>query len=316
MQALQKHLKEKAEEFSRHPFFARLERPAPLAEVICFPALLTFWVMGFQDALRLNTSLVTDPVLRPIAQRHRREDRGHDAWFLQDLQLIDGELPDLRWLFSEEHWVTREMTYGMLAETFRAQEDIERIVVVIAFEEAGHVFFSRIVRYFEHAGVAGALRYFASSHFEIEQSHDLHGDQTTQAINAIELSPASYDRCRDAVDRCFARFVTLFDDIEAKLEARHFEAELHPCGVQRLWNAVGTSTAWKAASLTDLNRAPSAGPLRRRPGPYSQPGPPSRVPAGSPGGPPAYMSRTTSVTGRAQQMSTSASAGGSSGSGE
>ncbi|MBL7499066.1 hypothetical protein I6A84_15455 [Frankia sp. CNm7] len=204
--------------FGGHPFFVRLERPAPLSEILPFPTLLTFWVMGFQDALRLNAGMMTEPRFQAMARQHVREDSGHDLWFLRDLELIDGSLPDLRILFGEEHWAAREMTYGLLSDLILAEDDVERTVVVLAIESVSEIFLERIVPYFQGAGVERALRYFATNHSEVEKDHELRDLDTREMLDAIELSPSAEARCRSAVDRCYARFEDLFDRIDKKIE--------------------------------------------------------------------------------------------------
>ena len=67
-------------------YFQLLQRPGTLSDVEIMGQGLSFFVLSFQDMLRLNAALVTDPRLADIANEQRRDDAGHDVWFLDDLR--------------------------------------------------------------------------------------------------------------------------------------------------------------------------------------------------------------------------------------
>jgi hypothetical protein len=200
--------------FSKHAFFERLHRQEPLDQILPFARALTFWVMGFQDALRINTGLITEPMLKRIARHHMSEDSGHDRWFLEDLRVIAGTIPNTEELFDKPHQATREVTYSLLAESYRAEADIERIVLLVTYESSGHVFFPNIVDYFKKCGIEPALKYFAQTHLDVEKNHEIVEQQMQDTLRGIELSPATRVRCNAAVDRCYAAFARLFDALE------------------------------------------------------------------------------------------------------
>ena len=221
MKAIYNHVAQCQVAFAKHPFFARLRRDEPLARVLPFARALTFWVMGFQDALRINTALITEPALKRIARHHLHEDSGHDRWFLDDLRLIDGSVPDIDELFGISLQVTREVTYSLLAESYRAKEDIERIALLITYESTGHVFFPEIVGYFKRAGIETSLKYFAQTHLDVETNHEIVEQQMQDILNAIKLPARTRTRCVESVNRCYAAFTRMFDHIEKTIRSDH-----------------------------------------------------------------------------------------------
>jgi hypothetical protein len=218
MKTVNHHIDMRKMMFADHEFFARLERHEALARVLPFARELTFWVMGFQDALRINTALITDATLKRVARHHLSEDSGHDRWFLEDLLLLSGTVPDTDELFGRPHQTTREATYSLLAESYRAQEDIERIVLLMTYESTGQVFFPKIVEYFKRSGIESVLKYFAQTHLDVEKNHELVENQMQGTLNAIELPQLTRERCIQAVDRCYDAFSRLFDHLDEVIE--------------------------------------------------------------------------------------------------
>jgi hypothetical protein len=163
-----------------------------------FAPALHFWVMAFQDLLRINEAQVSDPTLRVIASRHRGDDAGHERWYLSDLEVLRGprDLDDR---------ATRDASYALVAEVYRATTDAERIVLLLALEAAGHVFFQAIV---DRCSIPN-LRYFARSHFAVEQAHDLFNGKTRETLACLELGDAA-PAARQLVDRVFATFEAMF----------------------------------------------------------------------------------------------------------
>ncbi|HVE82774.1 MAG TPA: iron-containing redox enzyme family protein [Myxococcales bacterium] len=204
--------------FGVHPFLQRLEKNEPLRHVLPFASYLTFWVMTFQDVLRLNESKVEDPSIQLMSRHHRAEEAGHDRWFLADLLKIEGANPDLRDVFSSPHTATRDAAYTLMAEVFTARTDDERIVLLLALESTSHVFFEKIASYFERQGVSAALQYFARHHIDAEEQHEIFEVKMMDKLQRRALEPSVRQRCLDLVDRCFAAFDLLFDGLEERLD--------------------------------------------------------------------------------------------------
>ena len=216
MQSVQQYLVEKQAELAAHPFFGRLERSRGSNQELAFASGLTFWVFTFQDVLRLNESRVTDPVLAEVARHHRAEDRGHDAWFLQDVELLDPTPRDVPWLFGKKQAHTRDAAYALMAEVFRATNDHVRIALLLTLESAGHVFFERVAEYVHATGMTDQLRYFSHHHLEVEKDHAMFEGET-KAVLESELPADVRAEALAMVDRCYQAFTQLFDGLEARL---------------------------------------------------------------------------------------------------
>jgi len=214
MKKIQAHIADQQLGFALHPLFARLRRNDPLREVLPFLSHLSFWVMAFQDVLRLNESRFHDPTLKKIARHHRSEDAGHDKWFLADLLKIEGQNPDMRALFSSQHAATRDATYALVSEVYRAGSDYERIVLLLSLESTGHIFFEAIAAYFERMGVTQSLQYFSRHHIDVEKSHEVFEHQMHAFLDTIVLPEGENASCCALVDRAYQAFTLMFDHFE------------------------------------------------------------------------------------------------------
>jgi hypothetical protein len=217
MKEILEHLEFKQAQFGLHPFLRRLDRNEPLRQVLPFASYLTFWVMVFQDILRLNDRRVGDPALKKMSRHHRAGDAGHDRWFLADLVKIEGSYPDVREVFSASHASTRDTAYSLMSEVYVAQSDAERVVLLLSVEYTAHVFFEKIASYFERQGVMVALQYFARHHIEVEKQHSLFEEQMTRQLREMVLEPQVKERCLQLVDRAFLAFNQMLDGLERRV---------------------------------------------------------------------------------------------------
>lgn len=218
MEAIRDHIERKQEEFMRHPFFDLLERLDSLEDVRCFVPEMTFWVMGFQDILRLNEERVSDPFLRKVARHHRLEDAGHEQWFLHDrAYMCGGGSPDedTGWLFGKENQSARDLVYALLAEVYKSEDELLNIVLLLVMESTGHVFFDKIVQQMKKIGEDKNLRYFSSSHLKVEQGHALFEEEMERGLAARPVSASVRRDALALVDRSYGAFVTLFDGLAA-----------------------------------------------------------------------------------------------------
>lgn len=213
MRVLKQRIAERQEIFRRHPFFARLESGRSFEAVMSFAPHLMFWVMAFQDILRLNYELIRDPKLRRIAAHHRREDAGHEQWYLDDLRALGFADRDVSLLFGAEHAATRAAAYGLVSEVYRASDDRVRLALVLTVESAGHAFFEQIAPYVEQHGGGCRLRYFAKSHLDVEHSHNVFSEDTAEAIDQLVLTDELREEAEGMVERAFYAFIAMFDAI-------------------------------------------------------------------------------------------------------
>ncbi|MGQ0505492.1 MAG: hypothetical protein ACT4TC_09245 [Myxococcaceae bacterium] len=220
MKTIWEHIGKRQAKFAGHLFFAWLERAHRLDSLAAFAPALTFWPLAFQDLLRLNEMHAKDPRIRSIVHHHRLEDAGHEQWFLEDLGALDKRQHDPRWLFSEENAAGRDASYAILSEVFRAQDDRQRIVLLLTLESAGQVFFSSVVSYVERTGHASELKYFSRDHLRIEQGHSMFSDGApSDALPSFELSEHHRKEGRKVVDRVYSTLEALLDELLPRIAA-------------------------------------------------------------------------------------------------
>jgi hypothetical protein len=171
---IQRHIRRRQVVFERHRLFAFLSRRPDVRLLSAIAPVLTFWVMTFQDILRINHKRVVDPDIQRIAYHHKREDAGHDGWFLHDLALVDPGTHDVAWLFGNAHAEVREATFALAAELFRVEGDRLRLVLLLTLESTGHVFFRNMVSFVERSRCKTPLRYFSRSHLAVEEAHSMY----------------------------------------------------------------------------------------------------------------------------------------------
>lgn len=204
--------------FSRHRFFSRLDGEGSLEQVRAIAPRLIFFVLSFQDVLRLTRVLSTDSQFEAFAKTHEAEDRGHDLWFLDDLRQLGVER-DLNWAFSEEHAATRDIGYALVSLIITATHDATRLAVLLALEAAGAQFFGRIIGFLERIGQDAGLSYFARSHQHIEQNHDLFDARSHAKLGSLPVPPGAAEEVRRAVEKTFQEMARLGDEAEASVIA-------------------------------------------------------------------------------------------------
>jgi hypothetical protein len=211
MKLVELYISTKQAEFANHSFFPKLEARLEYPQVLSFAPELTFWVMAFQDILRLNAVFTRDAEIRQIVRHHRAEDAGHERWFLHDLATMNVTAPDVAGIFGRRHTPTRDAAYALVAEVFRTTDDRLRLVLIKTLESAGHIFFERVSRVVERLGRTSLLKYFSLNHLEVEKNHEVFEREMGEKISAIRLSPRVRAQAQDLVDRCYAAFRSMFD---------------------------------------------------------------------------------------------------------
>ena len=209
-------LEELAKAFSELTYIRLLEQPGTRSDVEIMGKGLAFFVMSFQDMLRLNASCMKDPTLAQIAKGQRHDDAGHDVWFANDLSQLQ-IVPDMRWLFGTEHQQTRDTSYQIMAEILRAESDHARLAVGLALEATGGVYFSRVHKFITDLGLDAGLSFFSKHHWDVEQSHEVFGDETQRQLEAIALSPRERVRAIEAAERTFRAVTHMCEELSRKM---------------------------------------------------------------------------------------------------
>ncbi|MCC5792880.1 MAG: hypothetical protein JJT82_09790 [Legionellaceae bacterium] len=220
MKMIETYIESKQQEFMGHPFFALLEKMENIEEISTFVPELTFWAMTFQDILRINEERVRDPYLKKIARHHRLEDAGHEKWFLHDKKLIaslaknqEADKEDVRWLYSKDCQLTRDAAYAIMSEIYKAEDERINIALLLTLESSGHVFFEKVVQQVKKTGQDKNLKYFSSSHLEVELAHAMFEEEMEKQLFAIKLPIEVRREGLKMVDRCYAAFHRMFDGL-------------------------------------------------------------------------------------------------------
>lgn len=213
MSDVQAVIEARRRQLDQKPLWRALDSSSNVDDVRAIAPQGAFYVFGFQDMLRLTQELVVDPELREIATNLRGEDAGHEDWFVWDLGQLGLEL-DAVWLFGEEHRVTRDVTYGLIGQLLRAEDDRVRVVFPLVLEAAGSLFFRRVVALLHRAGFDRPLRYFARSHQEAEEEHDIFSDAGSATLAGISFDPVSHEAAVQLVHACFDYFERFMDHLE------------------------------------------------------------------------------------------------------
>lgn len=220
MKTIQAYIDSKQQEFMNHPFFETLNKLDSLEEISYFVPELTFWAMTFQDILRINEERVKDPYLKKIARHHRLEDAGHEKWFLHDKKYMGGlssnkscNRDDVAWLFSKESQLTRDAAYSILSEVYKADDEILNIILLLTLESSGHVFFEKVVKQVKKAGEDQNLKYFSSSHLEVELAHAIFEEEMEKNLFDRKVPVNVRREALKLIDRCYGAFNKMFDGL-------------------------------------------------------------------------------------------------------
>ncbi|MDX1836742.1 hypothetical protein DIZ81_00015 [Legionella taurinensis] len=220
MKTIQLYIDSKQQEFMNHPFFEVLEQLKSLEEISYFVPELTFWAMTFQDILRLNEERVTDPYLKKVARHHRLEDAGHEKWFLHDKKYMSAvshdkccSHDDVAWLYSKETQLTRDAAYSIMSEIYKTDDEILNIALLLTLESSGHVFFEKVVKQVKKTGEDKNLKYFSSSHLEVEMAHALFEEEMERKLFERPVSVHTRREALKMIDRCYDAFNKMFDGL-------------------------------------------------------------------------------------------------------
>lgn len=220
MKTIELYLDSKQNEFMHHPFFSLLEELNSLREISYFVPELTFWAMTFQDILRINEERIKDPYLKKVARHHRLEDAGHDKWFLSDKKYMSKlgndnycSFNDVAWLYSKDSQLIRDAVYAIMAELYKIEDELLSVVLLLTLESSGHVFFEKVVKQVRKTGEDKNLKYFSSSHLEVEMAHALFEEEMEKSLFARRLDITTRREALKMIDRCYDAFAKMFDGL-------------------------------------------------------------------------------------------------------
>lgn len=204
----------------KHAFIASLRTPEPdLRRAMSFAPFGMFWVLSFQDIIKINAKMSQDPTIREFIESHVKEDTGHQEWFFEDIKnSLGAEDLDIRWLFSAQNLPTREISFALASEVYHMGHEPLRLVLIESLEAAASVYLGSISQFFIESGHGQRLKYFAPSHLDVESEHEIFSDEAALRIRSIQLAPEASEQAEAMVDRIFAAFHRFGDFL---LEQRH-----------------------------------------------------------------------------------------------
>ncbi|BAT53711.1 unknown protein [Nostoc sp. NIES-3756] len=214
----QEYLKAKQTTLKNNQLFHKLDSGQyNLKEFALLAHNISFWVMSFQDLLRINLSQMTDKEYYQIVRQHLLEDVGHEKWFLDDLKAMDLEQPNLQVLYSKPHAAVRDATFSLMSEVFQANYDYERIIIILTLESAGHIFFENVTNFVEKHNYHHELKYFSNHHLGLEKSHELFEEEIQAYLNNFQLNYEESNKLLNMIDRIFKAFELMFNGLAIAL---------------------------------------------------------------------------------------------------
>ncbi|HEY8072661.1 MAG TPA: hypothetical protein VIF62_01085, partial [Labilithrix sp.] len=189
MKIIERHIASRQDVWRRNAFFQILRAEDDVAFLREFARRLTFWPLAFQDVLRILSETVHETALNLIARHHAAEDRDHDLWFLHDLQALGARVPNVDALFRTDHDPARRAAYTIVAEALGAKTGASKVVVLLALESTGHVFFTETAAFVRRRGCEG-LKYFSEHHLAVEKSHAVFEERAMDMLRKIRLDDA------------------------------------------------------------------------------------------------------------------------------
>jgi len=212
MKNITDYIESKKHIFYDHAIFDWFRNGEDIGEILEHTIGFGFWIMTFQDVLRLNTERFSDEKLKSIAETHMQEDSGHDLWYLSDLTMMGLNIPTISTIYDKQYESARDASYLLLNEVLNATSDFERLILIEAIESTSDVFFSYTSEYIDKKDLNLPLRFFSKHHFNVEQAHDC--KEFEYIFEATKLNREENDSMILLVDRVYDAFDILYTGID------------------------------------------------------------------------------------------------------
>lgn len=209
---LQSVIEYRQKDLESKPLFNTFDRSSQIEDLQAIAPHFYFFVLAFQDMLRLTHEKICAPTLKEIALNFVQEDAGHEEWYLFDVEQL-GCTRDVRWLFGNVHQPVRDFAYELTSYLFNISDDRVRIVFPLVLEATGVAFFKSIVGLVRRSGYDESLRYFGSCHQKAEMSHNMYKDGK-EALDDIEFDENAYREALALIHQCFNCFEGFADYLE------------------------------------------------------------------------------------------------------
>lgn len=220
MQTIHNYLANKQFQFTKHQFFQLLTDDTTLEQFASVAARLSFWVMSFQDLLRLNEERITNDKIRNIVRKHRLEQSGHEHWFVSDVHDMECKMLTLQSIYSRNCATTRDATYALMSEVFQAKSDYERVILLLTLESTSNIFLGFTVDFVDTVNYTSSLKYFSNYHLEFEKNYRGFEEKLTNYFAEVQLNQDEEAQILKMIDRVYKAFNLMFDGLASALEIK------------------------------------------------------------------------------------------------
>jgi hypothetical protein len=200
-----------------HPLLLRrLAQPINVEQARVIAQGVAFFVMSFQDVLRLIACRVRDPALAELARVFEVGERGHDRWYLRDLKRLGTEL-DAAWLFGAFHQATRDAAYEIVSAALGARFDESLISLLLALEASGQDFFPKMVQALAPFQTEQPFEFFGRRHLAAEAGHDPFDADSGVLPAELGVPLEAVCEIRQVVERVFGAVESMASGIQRSL---------------------------------------------------------------------------------------------------
>lgn len=207
----------------RHAVISLIDNGLSRSELTAIGGAIAFFVLTFQDVLRVVAREVKTPLLAELAAIHLRGDAGHERWLLHDLRLLGAE-PALTSLFSASELRAREAGYEVVAEVLRGRNDCTRIAALLALECSSDAFFRRVVPQAERLVPEGGLLFFGQRHLDAEADHGVCEERTLEILRSVQVTRETLAATAATIERVFRAIELMADHTLERIMAARWRA--------------------------------------------------------------------------------------------
>ncbi|HEX8818289.1 MAG TPA: hypothetical protein VF794_00050 [Archangium sp.] len=224
MKSILDRIEQKKSELAQSPFLSFIQDSAISARKrFAFVPCIAPFAMGYTDINKfiLRDDASADP-LQQVINTHTREEDSHWRMYLTDLRTLNMNVSmdmanSLKMLWGDHCRMTRQLVYELSALVIQYQDPRMRLLMVEAIEGTAEVafeFFTKAASEFEKQ-TGRKLHYFGMTHEEMEANHAISKESSEDLLSTLELSAQEEQQVLEAVDRVYAHFGMMFDELLA-----------------------------------------------------------------------------------------------------
>lgn len=221
------------EEYTNLPLFQFLDdKSIAPKQRLGFAPCIAHFIMSFGDLNKyVFREKETVTKAQQIINEHTLEDDHHWPWFVTDLEKLGFNqnmsfTQVLRFLWSEQTKVSRQLSYFLSAYTLQA-DPIMKIIAIEAIEATGNVLFSRTAKIASEltAVTQQDYIYFGEFHFNLETGHAMGEHEGEEYLKKIELTDVQRIEAYELVKKIFNIFTDWTNELLAYAQKQIIEEE-------------------------------------------------------------------------------------------